>query len=231
MKTAGMIGGLGPETTAEFYLKLIALCKLRDNSHYPPIVIFNLPFPYQLEHEIIEQNKNEEKILPFLIEGVRRLEQSNVDFIVIPCNTVHYFIDELRASVSTPILSIIEETAEECGRRGHKKVGILATTKTVTKRLYDKELESRKIELVAPKADLQESVSKTIFRILRGDRSESSKKLLREVIQDLKASGAEAILLGCTDLPLLVKQEECPLPLLDTVDIFARATAREILTA
>ena len=229
MKTAGMIGGLGPETTAEFYLQVIEFCRQRDGIHYPPIMIFNIPFPYRLEQEIIEQNRNEEAILPFLIDGVKRLEQSGADFIVIPCNTVHFFIEELRASVSTEILSIIEEAAKECERAGHKRVGVLATTKTVTKKIYDKELERHNIEVITPTGDAQDSVARTIVQILRGDKSEKGKQRLLRVIDEMRDGGAEAIVLGCTDLQLLVKQEDCPLPLLDTLEIFAEATARKIL--
>jgi aspartate racemase len=229
MKTAGMIGGLGPETTAEFYLQVIELCRQRDGIHYPPIVIFNIPFPYRLEQEIIEQNRNEEAILPFLVDGMKRLEQSGADFIVIPCNTVHFFIDELRACVSTEILSIIEEAGRECERQGYKRVGVLATTKTVTKKIYDKELERRGIEVITPTPDAQDDVARTIVQILRGEKSDEGKQRLLNVIDEMVSDGAETIVLGCTDLQLLVKQKDCPVALLDTLEIFAEATARKIL--
>jgi aspartate racemase len=229
MKTAGMIGGLGPETTAEFYLEVIEFCRRWDGIDYPPIMIFNIPFPYKLEQEIIQENRNEEAILPFLVDGVKRLEQSGADFIVIPCNTVHFFIEELRACVSTEILSIIEEAAKECQRRGHKRVGILGTTKTVTKKLYDKELERRNIEVITPRADAQNTVARIIVQILRGDKSEENKQNLLNVIDEMRDDGAEAIVLGCTDLQLLVKQKDCAVALLDTLEVFAEATARKIL--
>ena len=102
MKAVGIVGGLGPETTAEFYLNLIK--KFRQNCDtYPLITIDNVDFPFYLEKEIIEESVNEEKILPFLKESIRRLNKVGSDFIVIPCNTVHIFIDELRKESSVKI--------------------------------------------------------------------------------------------------------------------------------
>ena len=109
MNVFGIIGGLGPESTCNFYLNLCS--KFRKNSNsYPSIVIDNVSFPCKLEREIIQKSKKEEELLPFLKESIRRLNKAQVDFIVIPCNTVHIFIDELRKESSTPILSIIDET-------------------------------------------------------------------------------------------------------------------------
>ena len=106
---------------------------------------------------------------------------------------------------------------------------VLATTKTVTKKLYNKELERRNIEVITPRADAQDNVARTIVQILRGDKSDEGKQRLLNVIDEMRADGAEAIVLGCTDLQLLVKQKDCPVALLDTLEIFAEATARKIL--
>src|SRR3989344_8382167 len=109
MKAVGIVGGLGPETTSEFYLDLIR--KFRENTDtYPKIIIDNLSFPFYLEEEIIIKSTNEQKILPFLKESISRLNKAGSDFIVIPCNTVHIFIDELRKESLVPIMSIIDET-------------------------------------------------------------------------------------------------------------------------
>ncbi len=229
MQTAGIIGGLGPETTCSFYLRLIELCRARNDVHYPPIVIYSIPFDYDIEREIIQENRNEERILPYLMEGVARLEQSGADFIVIPCNTVHYFLDELRGRVSTPILSIVAETAEHCRRAGYGRVGLLATGKTVEKGLYQGELEPRGIEVLTPDARGCAEVSNVIFHLLRGDRSDRARASLLEIIDDLGARGAEAIVLGCTDLSILLGADAAPLPLVDTVETAARAAADRIL--
>jgi aspartate racemase len=229
MNTAGIIGGLGPETTAEFYLRLIALCQASNDVHYPPIVIYNSPFPYDIEQEIIAENRNEERILPYLLEGLARLAQSGADFAVIPCNTVHFFLDELRRGVSIPVLSILDATADECRARGLRRVGVLGTRKTIEKRLYDGPLAERGIEtLVLDEAGCS-AVSGVIFRLLRGDRSEQSKAILRRAVGELKDRGAEAVILGCTDLQILLDPDRSGLPLIDTVEVMAAATADRIL--
>src|SRR3989338_4892833 len=108
MKSVGIVGGLGPETTAEFYMKLIKL--FRENcEYYPSIVIDSISFPFSIEEEIIRQSKNEHKILPYLKDSINRLNKAEVDFIVIQCNTVHIFINELRNIANVPIVSIIDE--------------------------------------------------------------------------------------------------------------------------
>ncbi len=229
MRTVGVIGGLGPETTSEFYLKIINLCRKQNKIHYPPILIYSVPVPFKVEQDIVEMGKNEEKMLPVLIDGVKKLKQSKVDFIVIPCNTVHSFIDNLRKIISTPILSIIEETSKKCKTKGYQKVGILSTKKTIEKKLYDKELERFNIELLTPTVQEQKNVSEIIFRILSGKKSKDDKEQLLQVVKGLEKKGAEAIILGCTDLQLLLSQKDSKIKFLDTVEIFAKATVNEIL--
>ena len=168
-------------------------------------------------------------MLPFLIDGIKKLEQSKADFVVIPCNTIHFFIDKLRKSISIPILSIIEETAKKCKIKGYQKIGVLATKKTIEKKLYDNELERFNIKLITPTIQEQENVSKIIFHILSGKKSEYNKKQLLRIVKDLENKGAEAIILGCTDLQLLLSQKDSKVKLLDTVEIFAEATINKIL--
>ncbi|KPJ56881.1 hypothetical protein AMJ49_03660 [Parcubacteria bacterium DG_74_2] len=229
MKTVGILGGMGPETTSKFYLKVIELCRLKNKIYYPPIIINSLPIPYTLEKDIVEKGESEERLLPILIDGVKKLEQLKADFIVIPCNTVHIFIDELRKNISTPILSIVEETVAKCKIEDYKKVGILATKKAIEKKLYNKELERRNIKLIVPDLDEQQKVTRIIYKILNGNKSEENKKELLEVIQSLKSKGVEAVILGCTDLQLVINKDNSSLPLLDTVEILVEASVSKIL--
>ena len=96
MKTVGIIGGLGPDTTAEFYLDLIFSCQKKDKNHRPSIIIASVPLPYAIEEDAISRNIGIDRCLPFLIAEARRLEQSGVHFIVMPCNSLHLFIEEIR---------------------------------------------------------------------------------------------------------------------------------------
>src|SRR3989344_4851828 len=142
MKTAGIIGGLGPETTAEFYLQTILSAFKRNKKSRPPILIWNVPLEYQIEEDLLTKAEGEERYLPYLIDAAKRLEAGRADFIVIPCNSVHIFIDQIRNSVNIPVLSIVEETSNFLKEKNINKIGLLATLSTIEKRLYQKPLEN-----------------------------------------------------------------------------------------
>src|SRR5665647_1369744 len=100
MKSVGVIGGLGPETTAEFYLEVIFQCQKRNDKQRPSIVISSVPLLFEIERDLIESNTGKERYLPFLVDEARRLERSGVAFLVMPCNSLHVFINEIRESVA-----------------------------------------------------------------------------------------------------------------------------------
>lgn len=199
MKTVGIVGGLGPDTTAEFYLNLIR--KFRNcRQTYPSVLIDSVSFPFSLERDIIADSVNEEKILPHIKESVRRLSRGGVDFIAIPCNTVHIFIEELRRESSAPIISIIDETVRYVDEKGCRSVGLLATAKTVDSKLYQTAFRKKKIKTFVPEKESQKLLSEIILRILAGEKSENGMDAVEKIMACLKKKGAEAIVLGCTDL-------------------------------
>ncbi|TAL56934.1 MAG: aspartate racemase, partial [Nanoarchaeota archaeon] len=106
MKTVGIIGGLGPETTSEFYLEIIFGCFSKNREVRPPILIWNVPLLYQIERDLLMKSEGEERYIPYLQDAARKLEKAGADFLVMPCNSLHIFIDEIRNSVSIPVLSI-----------------------------------------------------------------------------------------------------------------------------
>ena len=114
-KKIGILGGMGPEATAELYLKIIKIFQdkfgAKYDSDYPEIMIYNLPLP-----DVVEKIDQSSKIKEMLVKGVQKLESWGVDFIAIPCNTVNFFLPEMRTAVSIPILSILEETAKEVNK-------------------------------------------------------------------------------------------------------------------
>src|SRR5258708_349756 len=128
MKTVGIIGGLGPETTAKFYLEIISNSQHQNNEARPPILMWSIPLPLGIEEDLITRAQGEERYLPFMIDAAKRLEKGGADFIVIPCNSVHIFINEVRSSVNIPVLSIIEETLKFLKNKSISKVGLLATS-------------------------------------------------------------------------------------------------------
>ena len=166
-------------------------------------------------------------MLELLKNAVIRLNKNGVSFIVIPCNTVHVFIKRLRKISEKPILSIIEECAEECKKRKIKKVGLLGTNTTIKQDLHGKELRKRNINVLIP--EKQNEVSKVILNILNNKTTEKDKVRILEIIMELKSDGAEAVILGCTDLDILIKDKDSVLPLIDTTKVLENKVV-EIIT-
>ncbi len=220
MKRLGIIGGLGPETSCKFCLNINNKFRQLTNCQ-PDIVLENLPVSAEAERKIIHGQMNEEHF-NLLVKAVDGLNNNQVDFIVIPCNTIHVFIDDLRDKSGVPILSIIEETADLCKMQGFKQVGLLASTKTVKEKLHEKELRERGIKTINLNENKLEEVSEIIIRIIHNKERREDKEFLLKCINELKDKGAEAVILGCTDLKTIMKEAE--LPLIDTLEVLENST-------
>jgi len=226
-KTAGILGGLGPETTAHFYLEIVALCQQKKIPNRPPLLMWNIPLPYDLEKEFITTGKRIDEYLPFLIEGAKRLEKGGADFIAIPCNSVHILIDEIRKFVQIPILSIIEETAIFLEVENVKKTGVLATTPTVKSRMYDGALQSSGITTFFPETDDQNTLSDLIQQLVQNKDTKESESILPVIMDKFTKQGISTIILACTDLQLIVKDYPA-MKIYDTMKILAKATVKNI---
>ncbi len=228
MKTVGIIGGLGPETTSEFYLDLVFSCQKKDKTHRPSIIISSVPLPYQIEEEAIENNKGFEKILPFLIEEAKRLEKAGADFIVMPCNSLHVFIQEIRDAVNIPVLSIIEETIKFLKNNNFNKVGIVSTSATIKNKLYENAFSENQIKYETPDEFQQAKMGKFIHNLVIGMQNNKDREELIRIISDFKEKDIDCVILACTDLQLLIP-EHPSLKIFDTMKIFSEATVKEIL--
>lgn len=227
MKKAGIIGGLGPQTSAEFCLEIVFACS-KITQIRPNILVSNAAVPLETESEIIN-GKNKEKILPLLIDSAKQLENAGADFIVIPCNTVHVFIEEIRKSVKIPVLSIIEETSHFLKSKDIKKVGLLGTQITIKEKLFDQKLKENKIEIVTPDKSSQSKLGRLIDRLVKASHNERGKNELLEIIDELIVKNVDCVLLACTDLQLLVRNHH-KVRVFDTLDILTKATVREIIS-
>ncbi len=223
----GIIGGLGPETSCLFSLKIISEIRKLLNEQ-PNILLENLAVSNEVEKLIIEGG-NSLKILNLLANSVKRLNKAKVDFIVIPCNTVHTFIDTLRDLSAVPIVSIIEETAKECKRKKIKKVGILASTKTIKEGLHEKELRKFDISIISPSDKEQKILCNIIRNIIHKKETIEDKKRALEIIKNLHLSGADAIILGCTDLFHLLKEDSASFNFVDTFSVFISSVVKLFL--
>lgn len=210
MKTIGILGGLGPEATIKLN-QMIFECTLasKDQEHVPTITYNNTQIPDRTAHIVY----GGESPLPELIKTAKSLEQIGASFILIPCNTAHYYYDLLQAELRIPILNMISETAKFIKNNygDVKKVGLLATTGTVLSGIYFKEFEKQGIDIITPSFDDQENkVMSAIYGVegIKAGFKETPASLLKEVSKKLISEGAELIIAGCTEISLALKQEE-----------------------
>lgn len=224
-KIIGVLGGMGPESTAIFYQAVIKQCQKQYGAQYdqdyPEIFIYNLPIP-----DVVGGLKRPEETLDTLIRGARKIESIGVDFIVMPCNTAHYFYPSMAKSISIPFICIFLATAKKIKISGFKKVGFLATETTIKYKSFDKDFEKNSIELIFPDQIDQDKLMQIILNILAGKKLDDDKEQMKQIINKMKQNGAEAVVLACTDLPLLLKQDDADIPVFDTVEILAEATVQ-----
>lgn len=224
-KVVGVLGGMGPESTAIFYHAVIKQCQKQYGAQYdqdyPEIFIYNLPIP-----DIVEGLKQPEETLAMLINGAKKIESIGVDFMVMPCNTAHYFYPSMAKSISIPFICIFLATAKKIKISVFKKVGFLATETTIKYKSFDKDFEKNGIELIFPDKTDQDKLTQIILNILAGKKLNEDKEQMKQIIDKMKQNGAEAVVLACTDLPILLKQDDVDIPVFDTVEILAEATVQ-----
>lgn len=228
MKTAGILGGFGPESTAKFQLEIVEIFRARKIKTRPPLLIWQTPIPLKIEKELVLKSKGVSKFLPFLIKGAKRLEKGGADFIVIPCNSLHILINELCRSVKLPTLSIVEETSSALGEKGLNKVGVIGTRVLIESQLHQKCLRSHGIQPILPSKKNQDLINQSINEILADNDADWVKKILLQITEEFLALDVKDILLACTDLrPFFPEFQRIKIH--DTLQVLANATAKEIL--
>jgi aspartate racemase len=222
-KTLGIIGGLGPETTARFYMEVVFACS-KISGKRPQILISNVAVPLSVEKELITEAKNMISILPFLLSAAKQLEEGGADFIVIPCNTVHIFIEEIRKSINIPVLSIIEEASSFLSREKIKEVGVLATTATIENKLFDKHLRENGIRMIIPAESNQSKMGAIINHLVNNQQTQGDRDRFQMIIDETET---ENVILACTDLQILEPKID-GIRIFDTMDILTKSAVREI---
>jgi aspartate racemase len=228
MKKVGIIGGLGPETTSEFYLDIVFSLYKKTKKARPSIIISSVPLPYQIEEDLIMNNKGSERYIPFLTAEAKRLEKAGADFIVMPCNSLHVFIDKIRNAVKIPVLSIIEETVKFLKKNKFKKVGIISTSATIQNKLYENSFKKNSIKYVTPNDFQQAKMGKFILNLVTGKQKNRDREELIKIINDFEKKDVDCVALACTDLQLLIPKHPT-LRIFDTMKILVDATVEKIL--
>jgi aspartate racemase len=220
MKKIGIIGGASAESTIDYYKYITTeYIKKYGDYAYPQILINSISFQKYVDF----MKKNDFYSLSELLlnEGLR-LQNAGVDFIIIATNTFHLFIEELRGQLSIPILSIIDSVKKEIQKDNLKKVALLGTKLTMDFNLYGKKCKENNIDVLVPDEADKKSIDKIIFNELtKGLVKNESKKVFINIINKMKSMGAQGVILGCTEIPMLIKDNDTELNVYDTTFIHA----------
>ncbi|MBQ4066018.1 MAG: amino acid racemase [Clostridia bacterium] len=196
----GILGGLGPMASAYFYELITAHTKAGcDQDHIDIILSSRASTP---DRTAFITGRSLESPLPYMIEDAKRLDVYGADVIVIPCNTAHYFVEEVRANVSVPVPSIIEETSLHLKQAGYKKAGIMATSGTVSSGSYQEQLKSLGLSYAVPDEAHQQYLHELIYDDVKSGRDPDIEKFYA-VARHLTEKGCDKLILGCTELSLI----------------------------
>jgi aspartate racemase len=229
MKTLGIIGGLGPETTSEFYLEVIFGCQKNNNIQRPEILIVSVPMNLVIEREaIVEGTGGESQCVSMLVDAAKKLEKAGADFLVMPCNSLHAFIEDIRQSVNIPVLSILEETSKFLQEKNINSVGLISTVITKRHKLYERALELAGIKTNLPSDLGQAKIGKVIHNLVVNRQGNKEREELLKIIDEFKDLGISDVVLACTDLQLLIPEHR-DVRIHDTMKILVEAVVKEIL--
>jgi len=225
-KTVGILGGMGPEATADLFLKIIKATPAKKDQEHLRIVVDNNPAIPDRTSAILSGGEDP---TPLLVTTARRLVDAGAQLIVIPCNTAHYFHSSVAEAVDVPVLHMMEETACCLASKGVKRAGLLASSGTVEAQLYHKALSQKRIDTIVPSEGMQARVMNAIYAIKSGEFSESKSRLL-QAAHELVDAGAGAVIAGCTEIPLVLSRADLSVMVIDATWVLAQAAVREALS-
>ncbi|MBD3205485.1 amino acid racemase [Candidatus Bathyarchaeota archaeon] len=228
-KRIGILGGLTPESTVTYYMHIVHRYHEVHGDHgYPECVIFGVSFQ---KFEDWMEKEDWDSIESELLKGLKVLEDAGADFAVIATNTMHILFEKLQEQVNFPLLSIIDATAEAILEEGISTVGLMGTRFTMNEPFYRKGLEKHGIKVIVPDVKDKEYIQKVIFEELSvGKLTEDSREGFLMIIDKLREKGAEGIVLGCTEIPLLVRQKDTKIKIFDTAVIHAEKALRHAIS-
>ncbi|MBN2125487.1 MAG: aspartate/glutamate racemase family protein [Deltaproteobacteria bacterium] len=223
MKTIGLIGGMSWESSIEYYRLINEGVRERlGGLHSAQGLMYSVDFA---EIEALQRRGEWAEATEMMVDAARRLERGGADFVVICTNTMHLMADKVEGSIRIPLLHIADATAEELKAKGLKKVGLLGTRFTMEQDFYRGRLEARHhLEVITPGEEDKEIVHRVIYEELcMGKIRASSRAHYVRIMNRLVEAGAQGIVLGCTEIGLLVQANDCTAPLFDTTRIHAQA--------
>lgn len=229
MKKLGLVGGMGPESTIPYYHDIVyGVQKRLGRQIFPNMTMESLDVFRVLS--LCKEEKYDE-LTEYLLGALNHLKAAGADFGALAANTPHIVFDRLKELSPIPLLSIVEVTAEEAERRGLKKIGLIGTAFTMQQEFFKKPFQEKKIEIIVPKGEQMEYVHQKISSELElGIVNSNTLEGFQKIIQQMKEQEQiQAVVLGCTELPMLLNDNVSPVTCLDTMQIHIQAIVDEIL--
>jgi aspartate racemase len=229
MKIIGLIGGMSWESTLEYYRIVNETTKNRlGGFHSAKCLLYSVDFD---EVEKLQHQGNWDELTRLMIDAAVRLEGAGADFLLICTNTMHRMADDVQAAIRIPILHIVDVTAESIRNNGETRVGLLGTKFTMEQDFYKGRLRDKHgIEVLIPEEGERQVVHDILYsELCLGEIKAKSKDKFKEIIQNLVDRGAQSVILGCTEIPLIVSQEDYNIPVYDTTALHAQAAVEYAL--
>ncbi len=221
-KTVGIMGGFGPEATADFFTKLIAATPARADQDHLHVLIDNNP---KIPNRHLAIRGESSSVGPDLAAMARRLETAGADLLVMPCNTAHAWTDEIRAAVSIAFISFIEDVTDHIAESYEASaVGIMAAEGCLEAGLYQQALVDRGFEPVCWDEAALTAFMALVFRIKAGERDGAMGEEMAGLAEDLASRGASLIISGCTEIPLVLDARDVTVPLISSTDLLVQRT-------
>jgi aspartate racemase len=220
-KTIGILGGMGPMATVDLFKKIVDYTAAsKDSEHIHVLIDSNTDIPDRTD-AILHGGKDP---VPEMVSSAIRLECMGADFLIIPCNTAHYFYDKISAMVHIPVLNMIEETAKEVKRQSIACVGLLATDGTIESGVYHRVFEKNNVSVINPSSIGQKSVMDLIYKGVKAGNKDIDLSEFYKAIDALILNGAQTLILGCTELPIAFEMYNIKYENIDPTAVLARSS-------
>lgn len=223
MKKIGLIGGMGPLATADLFQKIILATTAHSDQENIPILIDNNTAIPDRTAAILGTG---ESPVPEIMRSVNRLTDQGAEVLIMGCNTAHYFLPWILPKLRIPFINMIEETVVFCKNSGLKKVGVLASEGTYAGKIYHRELEKHSIHLIEPNDAQKEIMQNIIYDGVKAGNITYETTPFKQVLKEMRSRGAEAFILGCTEIPVAVKMYQIKEKYIDATQILAASAVR-----